>query len=265
MLSREERLARSMPPVVVEMLEQRRLMTLTFDLESGILTVTGTSNAEAISVSVNGTDNSIYIVENSTTTYGPYSPSTITQYIKILAGGGNDSVYVDHEGAGEVSEKIMAYGDAGNDYIEGANLADTLYGGDGADQIRAYGGNDVIWAGAGNDTLYGGDGSDDLKCEGGDDLAYGDGVNETGDDTVYGGDGYDSLYGGNGDDVLNGEADGDVVIGQAGWDTMLGGLGDDWFDAADGGGRDSVDGGAGVNSIAMRYDSGFDTVVNMSA
>jgi Ca2+-binding RTX toxin-like protein len=52
------------------------------------------------------------------------------------------------------------YGYAGNDTLNGGNLADTLYGGDGNDSLYGNNGNDVLYGAAGNDTLSGGTGND---------------------------------------------------------------------------------------------------------
>ncbi|MGZ8189974.1 MAG: calcium-binding protein [Methylococcaceae bacterium] len=86
------------------------------------------------------------------------------------------------------------FGYYGNDVLFGSGGNDTLYGGSKND-IReyesAYGddGDDFINGGAGNDTLYG---------ESGDDYLNGD----IGNDTLVGDTGYDTLNGGKGDDIL---------------------------------------------------------------
>lgn len=68
-------------------------------------------------------------------------------------------------------------------------LADRLFGGAKADQLRGLGGDDVIFGRAGDDLLLGGDGADRL---------YG----ELGDDLLVGGADADRLYGGQGRDRM---------------------------------------------------------------
>lgn len=106
---------------------------------------------------------------------------------------------------------------AGDDLIEGANLADTLRGGADNDILDGYTGNDALygeagddglWGSVGADTLYGGDGADVLNGEAGNDILY-DGA---GDDQISGGDGNDILYSG-----VHGMAE-----GGAGHDTIYG-------------------------------------------
>jgi Ca2+-binding RTX toxin-like protein len=70
------------------------------------------------------------------------------------------------------------------------NAADTLYGGDGPNQINGLGGNDMICGLAGNDALDGG----------------------TGADSLYGGIGNDTIYADPSDLVLDGGAGTDTLI-----------------------------------------------------
>lgn len=81
----------------------------------------------------------------------------------------------------------IAYGNGGDDFIDGGSGNDTLYGGTG---------NDEIEGGDGNDFLYGESGNDKLRGNRGNDVLYGG----SGNDTLGGGPGEDTLYGGSGDD-----------------------------------------------------------------
>src|SRR6266516_3375623 len=98
MLSREERLTKFMPPVVVEMLERRRLMTLTVSFDAGTIQIDGTTGADFISVYVGtGADTLIHISDGGGGSYPSYDPNQVS-LVKVLAGGGNDSVYIDDDG-----------------------------------------------------------------------------------------------------------------------------------------------------------------------
>ncbi len=55
---------------------------------------------------------------------------------------------------------------AGNDYVEGSNFNDAIFGFAGSDEIHGYGGDDVLLAGVGRDSVYGGDGSDYIEAQG---------------------------------------------------------------------------------------------------
>src|SRR4029453_11640052 len=247
MKSREQRLIESMPPVVVEMLERRGLMALTTSLALGTLEIDGTTGGDVISVYIGASpDTLIHINDGLGGSYPGYAPNQVS-LIKILAGGGNDSVYINRSGASAVSELCLIYGEAGTDYIEGGNLTDSIFGGDGADPLYGYGGTESIYGGAGDDRVYGGDDGDMIRGEGGDDSLLG----QDQDDLVYGGDGYDTLDGGTGDDSLYGDADNDSITGNAGQDLLLGGTGDDTLIARDQE-TDTLDGGActGCESIA---------------
>jgi Ca2+-binding RTX toxin-like protein len=82
-------------------------------------------------------------------------------------------------------------------YIDGTDLADTLYGTAYADEIHGRFGNDVLFGGGGDDLLFG----------------------EEGNDSLMGGTGNDRLDGGDGNDTLTGGAGADALIGGSGFDT----------------------------------------------
>jgi Ca2+-binding RTX toxin-like protein len=130
---------------------------------------------------------------------------------------------------------IETFGD--NDVVYGANLIDTILGGDGADELYGAGLADSIDGGAGNDLIYGGADADTLVGGDGDDRIYG----ETGNDLVFGNSGLDLLDGGDGDDILN---------GGIGVDDLRGGAGNDIFRVqGTEGATDSWNGGAGSDRI----------------
>jgi Ca2+-binding RTX toxin-like protein len=115
----------------------------------------------------------------------------------------------------------------------GANRADNLAGGDGADMMFGRNGADNLAGLGGNDLLCGGSGADNLS--GGD-----------GDDSMSGGSGNDRLTGDDGDDTMSGGSGNDALTGDDGHDTMSGGSGNDRLTGGAGGDRFS--GGSGLDS-----------------
>jgi uncharacterized protein YceK len=85
--------------------------------------------------------------------------------------------------------------------LSGTNEKDTLYGGEGEDEIHGLGGEDGLFGGVGKDVMYGGAGSDGSHGDEGDDVIYGGDGNES---WLGGGAGEDVLYGGKGNDALEG-------------------------------------------------------------
>jgi serralysin len=91
------------------------------------------------------------------------------------------------------------YGDNGDNWLDGTNAADTIYGYAGSDIIFAWGGDDLVDAGEHNDSVWGGAGNDTLKGGGGSDGLCGQSDN----DTLKGGGGADHLDGGTGFDTAS--------------------------------------------------------------
>lgn len=100
-------------------------------------------------------------------------------------------------------QKVLTYGDDGDNLIQG-DARD--------EQINAGGGCDVVAAGAGDDLVYGG---------GGDDKLAGD----AGNDIIYAGRGNDRVDGGAGDDAFR--VTGNKTSGFEGYDSSSGGAGND--------------------------------------
>ena len=114
--------------------------------------------------------------------------------------------------------------------ITGDNGDNTLDGTANADIIDGKGGEDRIDGLAGDDRLFG----------------------DAGDDLIEGGEGNDYIDGGADDDVIFGDAGNDTLIGGLGNDVIKGNAGDDTFvvtSLADG--RDSYDGGAGIDTLDL--------------
>ena len=84
-------------------------------------------------------------------------------------------------------------------YIEGTELAETLWGTKNGDGIYGLGGNDTLYGQDGNDWIDGGAGNDSLLGGNGVDTLHGG----LGNDYLVGGTGADALNGGDGTDTAN--------------------------------------------------------------
>jgi Ca2+-binding RTX toxin-like protein len=171
---------------------------------------------------------------------------TATGGSAIDMGAGNDTVYF-YTGTTVQGTVLLGTGD---DLV--LSTADTdlvIEAGDGNDQIYVsgyLGGDDTIDGGAGEDRIYAGLGEDRIKGGADNDSLYG----EAGDDLIEGGTGNDTIDGGADDDVIFGDEGNDTLIGGLGNDTIKGGADSDTFvilTTADG--RDSYDGGAGIDTL----------------
>ena len=154
------------------------------------------------------------------------------------------------------------WGTRGADTLRGGEGADNVYGDSGNDALLGRGGDDFIDAGPGNDKVWGEDGNDGILGGIGNDLVYGQAGNDTifggygrdivlagaGADKVQGGAGDDKLFGGSGYDTLSGGADVDFVAGGTGNDLLAGGSGKDYL--AGESGNDSLIGGSGRDVLA---------------
>jgi Ca2+-binding RTX toxin-like protein len=136
-----------------------------------------------------------------------------------------------------------------NDYLQGNEGPNTIWGRKGndllieiggADILRGHDGNDEIWdSGAGSGDITGGEGNDGIYADGSNNAIDGQGGNDdlrggSGRDTINGGSGIDRLQGFGGDDVLRGGDDSDTIIGYEGFDELFGEGGSDSLYARDG-------------------------------
>ena len=91
---------------------------------------------------------------------------------QVKLGDGHD--YFDANYGG--NQGVNAWGEGGNDKLNGYDADDLLMGGDGKDKIKGYGGNDTINGGVGNDKITCGGGDDYVKPgRGNDKIKLGDG------------------------------------------------------------------------------------------
>jgi hypothetical protein len=117
----------------------------------GVLTITGTTGNDQITVLQSG---NVFTIKNgswSTTVTGTFSQ------IVVKGNGGNDTIVVDDS----VTESATIYGGSGTDSMTGNNANDTFYGGTGINIMKGGTGNDTfVTLGTKGDTITGGGGSD---------------------------------------------------------------------------------------------------------
>ena len=131
----------------------------------------------------------------------------------IYGGDGDDKIY----GQGEAY--LKAYGEGGDDLIQGTDvvdMADLIWG---DDMAALYFGDDTIYGRKGDDKIYGGAGDDLIDAGEGDDYMNG----AEGEDTIYGGDGNDKIDTGSGWDTVFGGAGCDYIYSKDGGDVIWGG------------------------------------------
>ncbi|MFD1745353.1 DUF5801 repeats-in-toxin domain-containing protein [Rhizobium helianthi] len=150
------------------------------------------------------------------------STMTLDGVEKFVGTGGNDVIMLPTSYS---VQGVVVEGGAGNDVIQGSNLAsDQLHGGSGDDMISGLDGDDSIYGGDGNDSIWGGEGNDEI-------------------------------YGGIGNDIISGGAGNDVIRAGAGNDTIEAGVGDDTIVYTSEDGRDVVSGGDGFDRVIV--EGGF--------
>lgn len=200
----------------------------------------------------------------------------------IFVGGPGDDIA---EGRGGDD---FLLGGAGDDVLNGAGGADTLFGAEGNDVLNGGADDDMLMGGAGNDDLSGGGGNGDTAIyvgaarnfsmdRVGGTITVTDNTGAEGADTLTGveiiqfaGVDYGVVAGTGGANLnlngANGTAGSQVVFGLGGADTINGGAGDDIIYAGAGndtitqtgstGGRDFVDGEAGVDTYQLNGAAG---------
>jgi Ca2+-binding RTX toxin-like protein len=166
----------------------------------------------------------------------------VTQAVNELYGGaGNDELTV-------LSDRTLAFGDAGNDKLLGSSGHDQLYGGSG---------NDLLAGGIGNDTLNGGDDVDMATYESTGSVGT---VASLSSPSVNRGEAFgdvyisiEGLHGTSQTDVLIGDIQANILIGSNGDDKLLGREGNDSLFG--GSGSDMIDGGNGFDAVFFQGSS----------
>jgi len=165
------------------------------------------------------------------------------------------------------------------------DLGDTLFGGDGNDEMRGLFGDDTLTGGAGDDTLFGGAGDDTFIVGLGNDAVFGDAGYDILDASTalngsFGvifndveeirtsdfGDTWtsffatESILGGIGDDTLTTGVTDATITGGLGNDTLIAGEGSDSLSGGDG--NDVISGDGAVQTIVSVADGGNVTGTN---
>ncbi len=250
---------------VVENLESRQLMsTSIFDPATGVLSITGTANADRISVDRSGDNAVVTDMVNPPRSFPVVDAAgnPIVKLIVIHGGAQGDTLMVNGE-----LPNCQLFGEGGMDTLEGGRGDDLLFGGDEQDTLRGNRGADTLVGGAGPDILSGGGGSHDtvsysertvgvnVRIDG---LAF-DGEPGEGDDVRTD---VENVVGGSGDDTIESPGIQGVVAnifnGGKGHDTLIGGDGDDTL--VGGGGVDTLRGDAGNDTLDASGDSTDDFI-----
>lgn len=203
-----------------------------------------------------------------------FTGSLSLEYFITDSTGLTDSGYVSATAAENYSGLLTGTPDP--DWLEGNDIAETIFGRDDDDTILAHGGGDTIAGNGGDDDIRAGAGDDTIDGgEGGDRIDGGDGIDTVGfqgsniwvradlnsrvgqggtaqgdlyfsiEDLVGSGFG-DFLNGSEEANRLEGRDGGDTLIGRGGIDTLLGGAGDDLLEGGAGG--DALDGGESTDT-----------------
>ena len=163
----------------LETLEDRSLLSISFNPASGSLNIVGTAAADTAEVS----SPSAGVLRASLTT----ASETETQdfaladvNLVVFSGADGDDEFTNLTGV-----SANASGNGGDDTLIGGSGPDTLKGDSGDDLVSGSLGNDSLKGGSGNDVLLGGAGDDELQGESDDDQLSG----KSGNDTIEGGSG----------------------------------------------------------------------------
>ncbi len=198
---------------------------------------------------------------------GDDGDDTITGEGQVWGQAGNDTItvrggYVDVVGRQSLAQGgdgddvirlpsggVSAYGEAGDDLMEGGDGTSYMSAGDGDDIVTGGEGNEYAWGQAGVDMMSGGGGNDQLSAGDGDDELTGDG----GNDVLFGDDGNDVLAGGPGRNYLDGGLGDDrYIVDSAGEiDTIV-----------DAGGNNVIEFADGIVADALSYAVGVDALGN---
>jgi Ca2+-binding RTX toxin-like protein len=126
---------------------------VTAEVLNGVLTITGTPDADTITVTPTANAGEFNVVANGEN-LGDFA--NVTSYA-VEAQTGDDFVDVS-----QVSIPGYQYGDFGHDTLVGGSGNDSLYGAEGNDVLFGRAGNDDLRGGQNDDTLNGGTGTNNL-------------------------------------------------------------------------------------------------------
>ena len=192
----------------VKRLSPPSIISASFNPTSGMLTILGDDQPNAITVSRNAAG--LILVNGGAVSISGGTPTVAnTSLIRIFGRDGSDVLTLNE--ANGALPKAEIFGEGGNDTLTGGSGADMLDGGPGDDTLLGKGGSDILFGRAGNDNLVGGDGDDQVHGEEDNDRM----VWNPGDDTDLneGGPGTDTVEvnGGNGAETFTTTANGTRV------------------------------------------------------
>ena len=281
------------PARQLELLEPRRLLSVSFDPASGSLIVTGTQGPDTIVLTQSGnvltvnldgqlSNFNAQLVKQITVQGGAGNnqimlAQQVVAPATLLGGGGTNTILA---GGGPTS--LQAGPNATNDTLVGGSGTDTIQGNAGHDSLMGGSGTAFIFAGTGDSKLVGGSGKNNVLVAGstagndtliggtggGDNLIYsgignalimgGSGAQtitaSQGNDTIYGGTGDQNILTSVGNCLVFGGTGNDSIQGGNGTDTIFGGMGNDTIQTGDGN-NDYVHGGIG-NDLIISGTSG---------
>jgi len=241
---------------VCEVMEARRMLAADATLASGLLSITGTSGADFISVNKSGSK----LVVDLGAVNKEFTSSNVNNIVVNLMGGSDSFLSFN-----EVTKPMLVYGGAGNDSIRTGGGQDVVYGESGNDSINVRNGDDVMDGGSGTDTADYSDRTGNLTITL--DNAANDG-GPGGKDNVKSS--MENIIGGTGNDLLIGSLVANNIFGFKGNDTIYGNSGNDTLDGGNGAesgdnevhggpGNDHVEGGSTKDSLYG--EAGNDTLV----
>ena len=259
--------------MLIENLETRRMMSVSLNASTHVLTITGTDNPDAITVKV---VNGLLNVKDNGASKTFALPAV--QKLAIFARAGADQVTLDQNvlvpsvidsgtghpagGPGDVIQ-----GGGGKDTIHlradfakarGGNNSDAIYNYGGFNSVRGEAGNDILSSkrtsvsdssydgGSGTDTIDYSAASSGLVIRNGQSGVYAEGTGippvvlgfavdgVAGFENFYGGKGNDFIFGNGANNLIRGNGGNDYIRGGGGNDTLVGGAGEDAMFGDDG-------------------------------
>ena len=214
----------------------------------GVLTVTGTTGNDEISLSVDPGAGPGFedIVVTLNGVAEEFDLSGISRVI-ILGREGRDVIDCTVTILAPLLLPVAVDAGTGNDIIRCGPNDDRIDAGAGDDSVWGNGGRDKIFGNDGEDYLNGGAQSDTMDGGTGNDRLNGNG----GHDRLFGGPNVDRLFGYDGNDVLEGGSSNDRLEGGLGIDSMYGHGGNDRFFSFGDGAVDLLFGGEGDDSARV--------------
>lgn len=240
--------------------------TIVANVADGILTVTGTADADDVTVRCEGGD----LTVNQTQPSGGPTRCAGLRRILVFAGAGFDRVSL-ADVTGSAFDSLAATsvsGQEGEDRLIGSEIGDDLLGGGGVDSLLGGKGRDHLVPGPGGGEVMGGKGRDTVSAAGDGDwqvndarlrLVQADDVTTLGSievAVVKAGASANVITAGafTGNLRLDGRGGGDLLQSGTGNDRLVGGDGNDFVQA--GSGDDELEGGPGDD--VLRGESGND-------